>query len=302
MSVVDLSSEVREALAQGRAVVALESTIISHGFPYPANRECALEAERVCREAGAVPATIAVIGGRPTAGLSAQQIEYLATADDIAKTSRRDLGTLVARGQSGATTVAATMILAAQAGIHTFATGGIGGVHRGAQSTMDVSADLLELARTDVVVVCAGAKSVLDLPLTLEVLETHGVPVLGYRTDEFPAFYTRRTGLDVDARVETPAEVAAIALSRNELGLHGGIVVANPIPEADEIDAATLSTWVDGALEAAEREGVHGKDVTPFLLAQLHELSAGVTEEANKQLVYNNVSLAAGIADALAEH
>ncbi len=298
--VVRMSDEVREALAAGQPVVALESTIISHGFPYPANRECALEAERVCREEGAVPATIALLGGVPTVGLSAEQIEYLASAEGIAKASRRDLGTLVAGGRDGATTVAATMILAAAAGVRVFATGGIGGVHVGGQDTLDISADIGELSRTDVVVVCAGAKSILDLPRTLEVLETQGVPVLGFQTDEFPAFYTPTTGLDVDARLESAEEIADVVSARDALGLHGGIVVANPIPAEHAIDPATLQEWVDAALADAERAGVHGKDVTPYLLAQLHEVSGGATEEANKQLVYSNVRLAARVAGAIA--
>lgn len=298
--VVRMSDEVREALAVGRPVVALESTIISHGFPYPANRECALEAERVCREEGAIPATIALLGGAPTVGLSAEQIEHLASAEGIAKASRRDLGTLMAGGRDGATTVAATMILAAAAGVRVFATGGIGGVHIGGQDTLDISADIGELSRTDVVVVCAGAKSILDLPRTLEVLETQGVPVLGFQTDEFPAFYTPATGLAVDARLESAEAIADVVSARDALGLHGGVVVANPIPAEHAIDPDTLQEWVDAALADAERAGVHGKDVTPYLLAQLHEASDGATEEANKQLVYNNVWLAARVAGAIA--
>ena len=294
-----IADEVAEALGAGAPVVALESTIISHGFPYPANVECALESERVCREEGALPATIAVLGGRLCVGLGRDQIEYLATAPDIAKVSRRDVGTLVARGSDGATTVAGTMLIAALAGIRVFATGGIGGVHRGAQTTFDVSADLLELARTEVAVVCAGAKSVLDLALTLEVLETHGVPVLGFRTDEFPAFYSRVSGLAVDARCDTPEDVAAVLRARRAIGLGGGVVIANPIAPEHEIDRATLDEWTEAALAEAHRAGVHGKDVTPFLLASLHTLSGGATEEANKQLVWSNVRLAAQVAAAL---
>lgn len=293
------SDEVRDALEMNAPVVALESTIISHGFPYPANVECALEAERICRDNNAVPATIAVLGGRLAVGLTRDQIEHLATASRIAKASRRDLAVLVSAGADGATTVAATMAIAEMAGIRVFATGGIGGAHRGAERTFDVSADLLELARTEVAVVCAGAKSVLDLALTLEVLETHGVPVLGYRTDEFPAFYTRSSGLGVDARMESAEEIAGVISARHELGLGGGIVIANPIPVEHEIDPVTLDGWVTVALEEASRAGVHGKDVTPFLLARIHELSGGASEVANKQLVYNNVRLAADIATAL---
>jgi len=294
-----LSGEVRDALEHGAPVVALESTIISHGFPYPANVECALESERVARQEGVVPATVAVLGGRLCVGLDRGQIEHLATAKPIAKVSRRDLATIVARGGDGATTVAGTMAIARMAGIRVFATGGIGGVHRGAQQTFDISADLLELGRTDVAVVCAGAKSVLDLGLTLEVLETHGVPVLGFRTDEFPAFYSRTSGLGVDARCDTAEEVAAVLRARSELGLGGGIVVANPIAPEHEIPRPTLDAWTSAALDDADRSGVHGKDVTPFLLARLHELSDGATEEANKRLVWSNVRLAARIAKAL---
>jgi len=270
-----IAPEVKEALDSGAPVVALESTIISHGFPYPANVECALESERVCREEGAVPATVAVLGGRLWVGLSRAQIEHLGSARSVMKVSRRDLGVAVARGIDGATTVAGTMAVAAMAGIRVFATGGIGGVHRAAQQTFDVSADLLELARTEVAVVCAGAKSVLDLALTLEVLETHGVPVLGFRTDEFPAFYTRTSGLGVDARCDTPAEVAAILRVRHDMGVGGGVVIANPIAPEHEIDRETLDRWTDAALAAADDAGVTGKRVTPFLLAHLHALSAG---------------------------
>lgn len=300
---VALSAEVADALAVGGPVVALESTIISHGFPYPANVECALEAERVIREVGAVPATIAIMGGVPTAGLSRDQIEHLAQAgqEGVVKASRRDIPVLTARGADGATTVAGTMLVAAMAGIRVFATGGIGGVHRGAPETFDVSADLLELAQTPVAVVCAGAKSILDLGLTLEVLETHGVPVLGYRTNEFPAFYSRTSGHGVDYRVESPQEIAAVLHDKQLLGLGGGVVIANPIPAQHEIPAERLNGWTTTALREAEEAGVHGKAVTPFLLARLHELSAGETETANKELVYSNARLAAEVAVALGE-
>jgi pseudouridine-5'-phosphate glycosidase len=296
---LEIAPEVASALADGTPVVAFESTIISHGFPYPANVECALECERVCRSEGAVPATIAVLGGRLHVGLSREQIEHLATAKGIAKVSRRDLGVVVARGVDGATTVAGTMVIAAMAGVRVFATGGIGGVHRGAERTFDVSADLLELARTPVAVVCAGAKSVLDLALTLEVLETHGVPVIGYRTDEFPAFYSRTSGLGVDVRCDTPEEIAEILRARESLGLGGGAVIANPIPAEHEIDRATLDGWTDRALREADEAGVRGKNVTPFLLSRLHTLSGGASEEANKQLVWSNAALAARVAAAL---
>ena len=296
---VVVAPEVAEALSDGRPVVALESTIISHGFPYPANVECALAAEKTARDCGAVPATIAIIGGEIRVGLSAGDIEYLATAESIAKTSRRDIATLVALGEDGATTVAGTMMVAALAGIRVFATGGIGGVHRGAASTMDVSADLLELARTDVAVVCAGAKSILDLSLTLEVLETHGVPVLGFRTDEFPAFYKRSSGFGVDHRLDSAVEIAAILRTRSELHVHGGVLVANPIPAKYALDPEMVDGWTATALAEADAAGIHGKAVTPFLLARIHALSGGASEEANKQLVYSNVRLAAEIAAAL---
>lgn len=304
VSTLVISNEVGSALERGRPVVALESTIIAHGFRYPANLECALTAEAIVREEGAVPATIAVLEGQPVVGLSHKQIERLAAAGPgkVGKLSRRDLG-VHARGRlDGATTVSATMLLAERAGIRVFATGGIGGVHRGAQETFDVSADLLELGRTGVCVVCSGAKSVLDIALTLEVLETHGVPVLGFETDEFPAFYLRSSGHAVSARVESAAEVADAISARDELGIEGGIVVANPIPAEHELDAALLDEWTRQALEAAEVEGVRGRAVTPFLLARIHKLSRGASEEANKQLVYSNARLAARIARALLEN
>lgn len=298
---LDIAPEVASALASGGAVVALESTIISHGFPYPANVECALEAERCVREEGAVPATIAILDGRLAVGLSREQIEYLATAgpEAVTKASRRDIARLAASNASGATTVAGTMLVAALAGIRVFATGGIGGVHRGAQESFDISADLLELARTPVCVVCAGAKSILDIGLTLEVLETHGVPVLGYRTVAFPAFYARESGFGVDARFETAEQIAAVLDVQSELGLTGGTLVVNPIAEQHAIDPDALDGWTQQALSEASEQGVLGKDVTPFLLARLHELSGGATESANKELVYGNARLAATIACAL---
>jgi len=296
---LDVAPEVAAALANHGPVVALESTIISHGFPYPANVETARAAEAEARKAGAVPATVAILGGRLKVGLTAEQIEHLGSTPGIAKASRRDIPTLLASGADGATTVAGTMLIAALAGIRVFATGGIGGVHRSAERSMDVSADLLELARTEVAVVCAGAKSILDLGLTLEVLETHGVPVLGFQTDEFPAFYTRSSGFGVDARFDTPREIAATLKVRRELGMGGGTVIANPIPERYALDSAEVDGWIAAALADADAAGVHGKAVTPFLLARIHELSGGRSEEANKQLVYNNVRLAAKIARAL---
>lgn len=295
---ISLSEEVEFALTEGVGVVALESTIISHGFPYPDNVECALTAEQCVRDGGAVPATIAIIDGRPTVGLSREQIERLATAgaDGVTKASRRDMGVLVATGATGATTVAGTMLIAALAGIRVFATGGIGGVHRGAQESFDISADLLELARTPVCVVCAGAKSILDIGLTLEVLETHGVPVLGNRTTQFPAFYSATSGHGVDATFETAQQIAAVLRAQDDLGMSGGTLVANPIAPEYAIDPDVLDGWTRQALAEAQRDGVHGKDVTPFLLARLHELSSGVTQQANKELVYGNARLAAQIA------
>ncbi|PKQ37811.1 MAG: pseudouridine-5-phosphate glycosidase [Actinobacteria bacterium HGW-Actinobacteria-1] len=296
-----VAPEVRAALDAGAPVIALESTIISHGFPYPANLECALAAEEAARTQGAVPATIALIGGEIRVGLDSIGLEHLATAPGIAKVSRRDLATLVASGSDGATTVAATMMIAEMAGIRVFATGGIGGVHRGAETSFDISADLEELARTDVAVVCAGAKSVLDLGLTLEYLETHGVPVLGYCTDEFPAFYTRTSGFGVDARLDTAEEVAAVLRARRELGIAGGVVVANPIPPEFELAHAQIDGVIETALAEAAEQGVRGKAVTPFLLGRIHALTGGASETANKELVYNNVRLAAQIAGALSE-
>ena len=295
----EVGSEVGAALGQRRPVVALESTIITHGFPYPANLECALEAERIAREEGAVPATIGIVSGVLTVGMSRAEIERFASDGTIAKASRRDLAVLAARGTDGATTVAATMVAASLAGIRTFATGGIGGVHRGAGHTFDISADLEELGRTDVAVVCAGAKSVLDIGLTLEYLETVGVPVLGYRTDEFPAFYTPSSGFPVPHRVESPDEVARIMEAKFALGLAGGIVVANPIEGRHALDPAALEDVTLAALTEAERSGIVGKDVTPFLLARIHQATGGASEEANRQLVYANVRLASRIAAAL---
>ena len=298
---LQVTPEVGVALAAGAPVVALESTIISHGFPYPANLECALECERIAREEGAVPATVAIIGGVIRAGLGQAEIEHLATTPGVPKASRRDLATLVAGGSDGATTVAATMMVAEMAGIRVFATGGIGGVHRGAETSFDISADLEELARTDVAVVCAGAKSVLDLGLTLEYLETHGVPVLGFGTDEFPAFYTRTSGFGVDARFDSPADVAAVLRARLELGISGGVIVANPIPAEHELSHAEIDDVIETALAEAAAKGVRGKDVTPFLLGRIHALTGGRSEAANKELVYSNVRLAARIARSLSE-
>ena len=290
---LDISPEVKQALADGRPVVALESTIISHGMPYPKNVETALLVEKTIRENGAVPATIAIIGGRLKAGLSPEEIEYLGKSGrKVAKASRRDLAAIVARGADGATTVTTTMIIAHMAGISVFATGGIGGVHRGAETTMDISADLEELAGTPVMVVCAGAKSILDLGLTLEYLETKGVPVIGYGTDELPAFYTRSSGFGVDYRVDSPAELAAMFKAQQELGMKGGMLVTNPIPEQYAMDKAVIDAAIDQAVAESVEKGIHGKETTPFLLARVVELTGGDSLESNIQLVLNNAVVA----------
>ncbi len=299
---LDVNPEVAQAIAQGRPVVALESTIISHGMPYPQNVETALAVEKIIREAGAVPATIAILGGRLKAGLTAEEIEYLGKqGQKVTKASRRDLSALVARGADGATTVTTTMMIAHMAGIKIFATGGIGGVHRGAETTMDISADLEELGQTDVMVVCAGAKAILDLPLTLEYLETHGVPVLGYQTEELPAFYTRTSGLSVDYRVDTPQELAQILKTHHQLGLKGGILVTNPIPAEYSMDAAEINAVIDRAIAEANQLGIHGKETTPFLLAKVKEITGGDSLQANIRLVFNNARLAAQTAVAYSE-
>ena len=296
---LDVAPEVAAALAVGRPVVALESTIISHGMPYPQNVETALRVEAAIRACGAVPATIAVLGGRLKAGLSASEIEHLgAMGRSVAKASRRDLALLVARKEDGACTVATTMIIAAMAGIKVFATGGIGGVHRGAAETFDISADLEELARTPVMVICAGAKAILDLRLTLEYLETKGVPVIGYRTSELPAFYTRTSGLSVDYRVDSPEELAAAFRTQCDLGL-GGMLVCNPIPEQYAMDPSRVQTAIDTALSDCRAQGIHGKEITPFLLARVCELTGGDSLAANIELVLNNVRLAARTAACL---
>ena len=297
---ISLSPEVQEALAAGRPVVALESTIITHGMPYPKNVETALRVEQTVRATGAVPATCAIIGGKLKAGLSTAEIELLGRCGaEVPKASRRDISWLVSQGLDGATTVASTMIIAHLAGIRVFATGGIGGVHRGATNTMDISADLQELARTPVAVVCAGAKSILDLELTLEYLETFGVPVLGYQTDEFPAFYTRQSGFRVDSRIDTPGAVARLLQTKWELGLQGGVIVANPVPEAYQLDPVVIEQAIVAALADAEHEGIKGKAVTPFLLARVEQLTGGQSLAANIELVCNNARLAGEIAKQL---
>ena len=290
---LDISPEVQQALADGKPFVALESTIISHGMPYPKNVETAMLVEKTIRDNGAVPATIAIIGGRLKAGLSPEEIEYLGKSGrKVAKVSRRDLAAIVARGADGATTVTTTMIIAHMAGIKVFATGGIGGVHRGAETTMDISADLEELAGTPVMVVCAGAKSILDLGLTLEYLETKGVPVIGYGTDELPAFYTRSSGFGVDYRVDTPEQLAAMFKAQQELGMKGGMLVTNPIPEQYAMDKAVIDAAIEQAVAESKEQGIHGKETTPFLLARVVELTGGDSLESNIQLVLNNAIVA----------
>ena len=291
---LDISPEVAEALNSGKPVVALESTIISHGMPYPRNVETALLVEQTIRENGAVPATIAIIGGRLKAGLSKDEIEHLGKAGTkVAKASRRDIAALVARKADGATTVTTTMMIAHMAGISIFATGGIGGVHRGAETTMDISADLEELGNTPVMVVCAGAKSILDLGLTLEYLETKGVPVIGYGTNELPAFYTRHSGFGVDYRADSPEELAAMFKAQRGLGLKGGMLVTNPIPEEYSMDKAVIDAAIDQAIKEAAENGIKGKETTPFLLAKVVELTGGDSLDSNIALVLNNARLAA---------
>lgn len=297
---LDVAPEVAAAVAAGKPVVALESTIISHGMPYPQNVETALKVEQIIRDNGAVPATIAILGGRLKAGLTPDEIEYLGKkGQEVIKASRRDLAVLVARKADGATTVTTTMMIAHMAGIQIFATGGIGGVHRGAETTMDISADLEELASTPVMVVCAGAKSILDLGLTLEYLETHGVPVIGYGTKELPAFYTRKSGFEVDYRMDSPEEIAAAFHVSRELGLKGGMLVTNPIPEEFAMDHDVINKAIDEAITQANAQGIHGKATTPFLLAKVKELTGGDSLDSNIQLVFNNARLAAKTAAAL---
>jgi pseudouridine-5'-phosphate glycosidase len=283
-------------------VVALESTIISHGMPYPQNVETALNVEQIIRDNGAVPATIAIIGGRLKAGLTKEEIEYLGkTGAGVTKASRRDLAALVALGKDGATTVTTTMMIAHMAGIKIFATGGIGGVHRGAETSMDISADLEELASTPVMVVCAGCKAILNIGLTLEYLETHGVPVLGYGTEDMPAFYTQKSGFKVDYRMDTPEELAKTFHAQQTMGMKGGILVTNPIPAEYSMDPDVINAAIDEAIRQEHELGIHGKESTPFLLAKVKELTGGDSLESNIQLVYNNAALAAKTAVALAE-
>jgi pseudouridine-5'-phosphate glycosidase len=294
-----VQEEVRAALHEGRPVLALESTIIAHGLPRPRNVEVALRAEAEARARGVVPATVGIFDGRLCVGLEATQIEALGTAEGVLKVSRRDLAYALASRRLGATTVSGTMLAARQAGIRVFATGGIGGVHRGGEQSMDVSADLLELARSPVIVVSAGAKAILDLARTLEVLETQGVPVIGYRTAEFPAFYSRSSGLPLDLRAETPEEVIRLYRVQRELGLEQGILVANPIPAQSEIPRQTMEGYIEVALQEAVQQGVTGKRVTPFLLSRVLDLSGGRSLEANIALLLHNVHLGCAIARSL---
>ena len=297
-----ITDEIKKALASGTAIVALESTIISHGLPYPENVSIARAIEQMVRDNGAIPATIAILDGKIKIGLSASDLEKLAHPDStVIKVSRRDIGSVIARKANGATTVASTMIFAEMAGISVFATGGIGGVHQGAETDFDISADLPELGRTNVAVVSAGPKAILDLPLTMEYLETHGVPVIGYGTDELPAFWSRQSGIALNDRADTPEEIAAIMKTKWALGLTGGLMIANPVPEADEIKAEALSGIIAQALDNARNKGVTGKAITPFLLDWIRQKTDGKSLATNRALVMNNAKVAAQIAVAYAK-
>ena len=296
---LSITPEIKEALEAGKPVVALESTILSHGMPYPENVEFAHKVEEIVRGEGAIPATTAIIGGKLKVGLNSEELEIMCKADGVGKVSRRDVAVYLATGKTGATTVATTMIIAAMAGIEVFATGGIGGVHRGAQETFDISADLQELAKTPVGVVCAGAKSILDIGLTLEYLETMGVPVLGMGTDDFPAFYCRKSGYKVDFNVESPEMAANILHTKWEAGMEGGAVLANPIPQEYELDFDEMEGVINKALAMAKEQGIHGKATTPFLLSHIKDLTHGVAFASNVQLAYNNARMASKIAVAM---
>ena len=298
---LDILPEVRQAVLENRPVVALESTILSHGMPYPENLAFAKKADAIIRSEGAVPATMAIIGGRVKAGLTEDELELLCQAKDVGKVSRRDMATYIATGRNGATTVATTMICSAMAGVRVFATGGIGGVHRHGEVTMDVSADLQELAHTPVAVVCAGAKQILDIGRTLEYLETMGVPVIGNGTADFPAFYCRRSGFPVDYAARDEEEIASIIHAKWALGLSGGVLIGNPIPEEYGMDNAYMESIIDEALAAADAEGIRGKNITPFLLARIKDLTGGSSFDANVHLALNNASVAAKIAKAVCE-
>lgn len=296
---LEISNIVKKALEEGKPVVALESTIISHGMPYPKNVETALQVEKIIKAKGALPATIAIIQGKIKVGLTENEIDYLGKTKNVLKTSRRDLPFIVSRKLDGATTVASTMIISALAGIKIFATGGIGGVHRGASESFDISADLEELSKTNVAVICAGVKSILDIGLTLEHLETNGVPVVGYKTKEMPAFYTRKSGHEVDYKIDSPKEIAEALKTKWNLNLQGGMVVANPIEEKFQMDYDEINKAIRDAVIEANKKGVKGKDTTPFLLAKVKEITQGESLESNIQLVYNNARLAAKIAKEL---
>lgn len=298
---LDMKDDILQAVNEGRPVVALESTIISHGMPYPKNVETALQVEEIIRREGATPATIAILNGKIKVGLSPEEIDFLGREKGVVKTSRRDLPFVVSRKLNGATTVATTMIAAGLAGVKVFATGGIGGVHRGAETSMDISADLEELAKTNVCVVCAGAKSILDIGLTLEYLETKGIPVVGYRTDEMPAFYIPDSGFKVEYRADSADDIAEVLKVKWDLGLAGGMVVANPIPAEYAMNTETINQAIELALRESAEKNIHGKEATPFLLAKVKELTGGESLESNIQLVYNNAALAAQIAVRLAE-
>ena len=298
-SLLDIQPEVKAALDAGKAVVALESTIISHGMPYPQNIEMAKKVESIIRSAGAVPATVAIMDGKIKIGLSDQELEIFASSHDVAKVSRRDFPGIIARKQLGATTVATTMYAAYLAGIKVFVTGGIGGVHRGYEETLDVSADLEELAQTDVVVICAGAKAILDLPRTMEYLETKGVPVIGYKTDVLPAFFTAKSDIELVERADSPEEIAKIIVAKSQLEMSGGLLVVNPIPEEYSLDHEFIDHVIEGAVRSAQEQGVSGKNITPFLLSEITKRTEGKSLAANLELVYNNAFVGAQIAFAL---
>lgn len=296
---LDITEEIRDGISESRPIVALESTIISHGMPYPQNVETALRVEEIVRASGAIPATIAIIDGRLKAGLQAAEIDLLGQQGyNVNKTSRRDIPFLIANKNHGATTVASTMIIANLAKIRVFATGGIGGVHRGAAVTMDISADLQELSKTNVAVVCAGVKSILDIGLTLEYLETYGVPVIGFGTNEFPAFYAKESGYQANYRLDTPEEIANVMKAKWDLGLNGGLVIGNPIPDQYAMKGSEIQETILEALRQAQVQQVTGKEVTPFLLAKIKELTKGESLDSNIQLVYNNVKMASKLAKA----
>lgn len=298
---LDIGAEIKQALSEKKAVVALESTIISHGMPYPQNMETALKCQEIIRKQGAVPATIGILGGKAVIGLSDQQIEFLATSREVLKVSRRDLPFVMSQQKNGATTVASSMILAGMAGIQIFVTGGIGGAHRGAPKTFDVSADLMELAQTNVAVVCSGCKSILDIGLTLEYLETHGVPVIGYQTNDFPAFFTRKSGFKVDYRADNPTDLAAMLRTKWDLQLQGGIVISNPIPEEFAMCQDQINESIDDAVEKADQLDIRGKDLTPFLLSEIEKFTSGQSLRSNQELVFSNAFLAGDLAVALAK-